>query len=247
MEEHKTVDMSPWEHLEELRKRLVKVFYFFAILFAVCFYFSKDLFAFLQRPLLLQLSENSSFIATNPLSGWFLFLKVALFGALSLVIPFIFFQVFQFINPGLKENEKKWVWPITTLFSLFFYAGMFFSFYLVIPIVMQFLSQVYDGTDISFLPNIEDYFSFVLKLLFGFGILFDLPFFILAILQTGLVQITTFQKYRPHIYVSSFVFGAILTPPDIVSQIMMAIPFIVLFEFGLVLSKVISVQKKDIS
>lgn len=231
-------NMPFWNHLEELRKRIFRVLLVFVVVLGICAFFSKDLFEFLKSPLQAYLTSNTYFIATTPLGGWFVYLKVTLLSSSVFIFPYFLFEILRFITPGLYDNEKKSVIPLTLLMSVFFLSGLIFAFYLVLPIVLQFLVQLYDGTDIHFLPNIEDYFSFVIKILFGFGLLFLLPFLVLFLLRIKVVQVYQLTKARPFIYASSFIMGALLTPPDVISQMLMAIPFIVLFEFGFLLGKV---------
>lgn len=229
-------DMRFLDHLEELRKRLFSTGLIFLVLFGVAAYYSKILFEFLQLPLLPYLSQDSSFIATTVTSGWIVYLKTAFAAAFVAIIPIVFFETLRFANPGLKTNEKKAAWPLFIFLNLFFFAGLAFAYFVVLPFGYKFMVEIYGGTNIQFLPNIADYLSFTLKFLLAFGIMFDLPFVILLLLASGILKRKTLSRARPFVYVGGFILGALLTPPDYVSQILMAVPFLILFELGMILS-----------
>lgn len=231
-------EMSFFEHLEELRKRFIRVFIIYLVIFLGCAYFAKEIFTYLQTPLLKNLDTNSFFIATTPLSGWLIHLQSALFVSLLIVVPYILIEFWLFIKPGLKKSEAKIFMPLLIFTSSFFFFGCWFGLNVAFPAALQFLTQGYQNTEIRFLPEIKNYFSFLLQTTIGFGFLFETPFIILMIVASGIISTAMLKKYRSYIYILSFVIGAILTPPDIVSQCLMAIPFILLFEFGLILTKV---------
>lgn len=237
-------DMSFLMHLEELRRRLLRAGLAYLVAFGVCAYFSKELFTWLQMPLLTSLPHGSSFIATNALSGWRVIIQLALTSALGLLIPYLIFELWTFSIPGLKPAERRAIFPLIFLMLIFFAGGVIFSYRLVLPIALGFLIQIYDGMPVTFLPQIEDYFSFVIKTLIGFGILFELPFLVLFLTQARIVSAASMVRARPYVYVLAFVIGAVLTPPDVVSQVLMAVPFILLFEIGLVFTRIIKKAEK---
>lgn len=226
------------EHLEELRSRLWRVAAWYTALFSLCAWYAKDLFAILQAPLLSALAPDSYFIATTAASGWVVYLRVALMCALLGIFPFGLYEFWRFVSPGLKAKERKMAWPLTFMMTAFFFGGLAFAYFLALPWTMSFLASAYQGSQIHFLPQIEDYLSFSSMTLLGFGLLFELPFFVLMLIQSGLVSRATLAKGRCYVYVLAFIIGAILTPPDVASQVMMSVPFILLFEFGLLLGKV---------
>lgn len=228
-------DMSFLEHLEALRKSVLRTIWIFVAAFGVCAYYSKLLFAWLQEPLLPYLGETSQFVALTAPSGWFVYLKTAFFAALIFFLPILLGQIFLFVNPGLKNKERIMLWPFLIFLVSFFYAGIAFGYFVVLPLGYKFMVQVYEGTGILFMPQISDYLSFTLKFLLAFGLMFDLPFLILIVVASGLVSHRLLSKGRPFVYVGAFILAAILTPPDYISQILMAVPFIILFELGMLL------------
>ena len=225
------------EHLEELRSRLWRVAAWYTALFSLCAWHAKDLFEILQAPLLDVLPPTSYFIATTAASGWIVYLRIALMGALLGIFPFGLFEFWHFVSPGLQAKERQLAWPLTFLMTVFFFGGLAFAYFLALPWTMAFLVSVYQGSQIHFLPQIEDYLSFSCMTLLGFGLLFELPFLVLMLTQSGLVARTTLAKGRSYVYVLAFIIGAILTPPDVASQIMMSVPFILLFELGLLFGR----------
>ncbi len=223
------------EHLEELRQRILKTAWIFVLLFAVCAYYAKTIFNVLQQPLLPHLNDASFFIATTASTGWTLYLKTAFVTALVVSFPFFLGQIIGFVNPGLKKSERAAVWPFLLAFVLFFYLGIAFGFFFALPYGYRFMLQIYENSHIHFLPHVTDYLNFTLTALFAFGAMFDLPFVILILVTTGLVTRQRLSRIRPYYYVAAFIVAAILTPPDYISQILMAIPLLLLFEFGLIL------------
>lgn len=241
-----TKNMTFLDHLEDLRKNLFRVCGFFLVLFSVCAYYSKELFHILQLPLLPFLNDKSFFIATTAATGWVVFLKTAFMVALILVLPFVLLQIFTFTNPGLKTHERRLVWPLTFAFLMFFYLGIVFCYTLVLPYGYEFLLTIYKDSNIQFLPQISDYLSFTTTFLLAFGIMFDLPFAVLILIMTGLLSFGALHRFRPYFYVLAFVVAAILTPPDYISQTLMAVPMILLFEFGVFLSWLFKRRQKPI-
>lgn len=225
------------KHLEELRGRLTRVFWYYLALFGVCAWFAEPIFRTLREPMASHLADGAYFIATTPLAGWLTDMKVALVAAAVLLVPFLVFETFAFVTPGLKREEKRFVVPLIACASLFFYLGLAFGLFAVLPVTLSFLTTIYSGTDIRFLPNIEDYLSFALATLFGFGLVFLVPFVVFLVIRLGLVKTETLAKARPYVIVGAFVLGAILTPPDIASQVMMSVPFFLLFELGLLMGR----------
>lgn len=238
-------EMPFLQHLEELRKRIIHIFYYYIIFFVACAYFSESIFYFLRLPMEAHFTSESFFIATKALSGWLVYMKIALISAGILLVPFFLFEILRFVSPGLKDDEKKTAIPIIIFMSSAFYSGIIFAFYFVLPLALKFFASVYIDTNIHFLPNIEDYLSFVLMTLFGFGILFLLPFFVFLLIKLGILPRRVLAEARPYIYVAAFVIGAIFTPPDVASQLMMAIPFVLLFELGMLMTWFIKRQTKS--
>jgi sec-independent protein translocase protein TatC len=240
-----TASMPLIKHLEELRGRLLRFAWAYVALFSVCAYYARSIFDFLQKPLQARLAPGSFFIATTAASGWLVYLRVAMIVSLFLSFPFLIFELWNFTSPGLKKHERRYLWPLTLLITVFFFSGVAFAYALVLPWSLTFLATVYEGTNIRFLPQIDDYLSFVTATLLGFGIIFELPFLVLFLTQSGLVSAATLRKFRPYIYVFAFIVGAILTPPDVASQVMMSVPFCLLFELGLLFGKIFRWKTPD--
>ena len=239
-----TADMTFLDHLEVLRKNLFRIVAIFLILFSVCAYYSKELFHILQLPLLPFLNDKSFFIATTAATGWVVFLKTAFMVSLILILPFVLLQAFIFTNPGLKKQERWIVWPLTFAFLFFFYLGIVFCYSMVLPYGYEFLLTIYKDSNIQFLPQISDYLSFTTTFLLAFGIMFDLPFVMLILIMSGLLSFSALRRFRPYFYVLAFIVAAILTPPDYISQTLMAVPMILLFEFGVLMGWIFKKRQK---
>jgi sec-independent protein translocase protein TatC len=220
-------------HLEELRRRLIRVFWYYLALFALCAWFAEPIFRLLRKPMESRLETGAFFIATTPLSGWLTDMKIALIASAVLLVPFLIFEIFAFVTPGLETKEKRFAIPLTICASAFFYVGLAFGLFAVLPTSLSFLTTIYSGTNIRFLPDIGSYLDFALATLFGFGLIFILPFVVFLLIRLNVVQAETLTKARPYTIVGAFIVGAILTPPDVASQIMMSVPFVLLFELGL--------------
>lgn len=239
-------EMPLLDHLEELRKKFFTLTLIFLCLFSICAYFSKELFACLQAPLLPYLSGQSFFIATNLSVGWIVFLKTAFMVSLTLMLPILLLQIFIFTNPGLKKTEKKIIWPFSVAFLMFFYLGILFCYYWVLPYSYKFLIQIYSDSQIQFLPDISDYLSFTSTFLLSFGIMFDLPFVMLILIASHILSLSKLRAFRPYFYVLAFIIAAVLTPPDYISQTLMAIPLIALFELGALLGWIFKRRQKPV-
>lgn len=231
--------MSFLKHMEELRRRFIRVAFYYIALFCACAWFAEPIFQILRAPMESRLANGAFFIATAPLSGWLTDMKIALIAAAVLCVPLIIFEILAFVTPGLKREERRLAVPVTVLASAFFYGGLAFGLFAVLPVSLTFLSTIYSGTSIRFLPNIEDYLDFALATLFGFGLIFILPFVVFMLIRLGVVKTAALAKARPYVVLAAFIVGAILTPPDVASQIMMSVPFVLLFELGLAMGRLL--------
>ena len=224
-------------HLEELRKRLVIAAAATGVGFVVCYIFSKQLFGFLVAPLLKQLPEGSKLIYTALPEAFFTYLKIAFVAGILLASPVIFYQIWKFIAPGLYKNEKHYVIPFVCISSLLFVGGAGFGYGLVFPFGFKFFLG-FTTDDIQALPSLKQYFSFSLKLLIAFGLVFELPVVTLFLAKMGVVTAELMRKKRKIAIVCIFAGAAIFTPPDVVTQIMMACPLIVLYEISVYVAKI---------
>ncbi|MDQ7073463.1 MAG: twin-arginine translocase subunit TatC [Gammaproteobacteria bacterium] len=219
-------------HLVELRDRLLRGLLAVAIIAAILLPFSNDLYHFLAEPLLLHLPESSTMIATEVASPFLIPFKLTLSLAVLLAVPILLYQLWAFIAPGLYDNERKLVFPLLFASTALFFLGMIFAYFVVFPLIFGFFTQAApDG--VAIMTDISSYLDFVLKLFFAFGIAFEVPIATLLLIWTGVSTVDSLSEKRPYIIVGAFVIGMLLTPPDIISQTLLALPVWLLFELGL--------------
>ena len=219
-------------HLIELRDRLLRGLLAVAVIAACLLPFSNDLYHFLAEPLLRHLPESSTMIATEVASPFLIPFKLTLSLAILLAVPVLLYQVWAFIAPGLYDNERKLVFPLLFVSTLLFFLGMVFAYYVVFPLIFGFFTQA-APEGVAIMTDISHYLSFVLKLFFAFGVAFEVPIATLLLIWTGVSTVESLAAKRPYIIVGAFVIGMLLTPPDIISQTLLALPVWVLFELGL--------------
>lgn len=225
-------EMTLMDHLGELRDRLVRCVVGAMVGFLACYAFRKELFNIQMKPLLDVLPPDSHLIYTSLPEAFFTYVKVAFVAGLFLVSPYIFYQIWQFISPGLYDQERKYIIPISFLSALFFVSGALFGYYIVFPFGFEFFMGYADDL-IKPMPSLREYFSFSLKLLFAFGVIFELPLFIFFLARLGLVTGPALRKFRKYAILVAFIVAAILTPPDGITQILMAGPLIILYEISI--------------
>ncbi len=224
-------------HLMELRDRLLRSLIAVGIVFAAAAPFANDLYEYLAKPLMLALPEGNTMISTEPHGPFFVPFKFAFAFAVAVAMPYLLYQLWAFVAPGLYAHEKRLVVPLLFSSSLLFYFGIAFAYYIVFPLVFAFFtSTAPDG--VAVMTDINSYLSFVLKLFFAFGIAFEVPVATVLLVKAGLTTPESLASKRPYIIVSAFVVGMLLTPPDIFSQTMLAVPVWILFELGLYLCRV---------
>ena len=223
-------------HLLELRTRLIRVLICLGILSVVGIPFASQIYAFVASPLLDILPAGSSMIATQVTSPFMAPLKLVLFSALLITMPYLFYEIWMFMSPGLYKNEKSFVAPLMISTILLFSAGVAFAYLVVLPIIFKFFIGVAPES-IQVMTDINQYLSFVIKLIFAFGIAFEIPVATFLLIRTGIAKKESLIKARPYLIILFFVIGMLLTPPDIFSQLFLAIPMWILFELGLVFSK----------
>lgn len=220
-----------FEHLLELRNRLLKSVVGVLIIFCSLIYFAQDIYQYVAEPLLAVMPEGSQMIATDVASPFFTPFKLTMVLAIFLSMPYILFQIWAFIAPALYKNEKRLIAPLMFGSTILFYGGIAFVYYLVFPVAFAFFSSVApEGVTIA--TDISSYLDFVLKLFFAFGIAFEIPIAIILMCWTGMTSPESLRAKRPYIIVAAFVVGMLLTPPDIISQTMLAVPMLLLFEAG---------------
>lgn len=224
-------------HLVELRSRLLRVVLCIVILFAALFPFAGQLYTALAGPLTVHLPEGTSMIAIEVASPFLTPFKLSLMLAVFLSVPFIFYQLWAFIAPGLLPNERRLVRPLLVSATLLFYAGVAFAYFVVFPLVFAFFTAVAPA-GVTVMTDIARYLDFVITLFFAFGIAFEVPVATILLVLTGVTTPEALAQKRPYIIVGAFVVGMVLTPPDAISQTLLALPMWLLFEVGLVMSRV---------
>ncbi|RZF90948.1 twin-arginine translocase subunit TatC [Pseudoalteromonas sp. N1230-9] len=222
-------------HLIELRNRLMKALLSILLIFIGLVYFANDIYSFVAAPLIANLPSTATMIATDVTAPFFAPFKLTLFVALFAAIPMILHQVWSFIAPGLYQHEKRMLMPILASSILLFYSGIAFCYFVVLPIILGFFTST--GPDMMTLaPDISSYLGFALKLFFAFGIAFEIPVAIMLLCWSGATTTKSLKEKRPYIVVGVFVIAMFLTPPDVLSQTLLALPMLLLFELGLILA-----------
>lgn len=225
-------------HLIEFRDRVLRAFIAVLVIFAGLFSFSQQLYLYISEPIREYLPATSSMIATEVASPFLTPFKLTLVLSFFAAMPYILYQVWAFVAPGLYQREKKIVIPLFCSSVILFYAGMAFAYYVVFPLVFLFFTSI-APEGISVMPDIRSYLDFVLKLFFAFGLSFEIPIAVVILSWMGVVDPDNLAKKRPYVFVLCFVLGMLLTPPDIISQTLLAIPMWLLFEVGILFGRLI--------
>ena len=226
-------------HLLELRNRLLKTLVVVLVIFLGLFYFSRDLYTLVARPLMDAMPAGTNMIATGVASPFLAPFKLTLYLSIFVAMPFILHQAWAFVAPGLYRHEKRFALPLLISSVVLFYCGMAFSYFLVFPIVFTFFIEI-SPTGISMMTDINQYLDFVMKMFLAFGLAFEIPVATLLVVWSGLTTPEAMAAKRPYIIIGCFVLGMFLTPPDVVSQLLLALPMWLLFEVGVVLAKFVS-------
>ncbi|MHC4458299.1 MAG: twin-arginine translocase subunit TatC [Planctomycetota bacterium] len=229
-------------HLEELRKRLITCFIAVGVGFAISYGFKEKLFQILVQPLLRVMETGEKLIFTGLPEAFFTYLKVAFLSGLMLAAPIIIYQFWMFVAPGLYDREKRLMLPIVFLSSFFFVGGALFGYFIVFPWGFKFFLG-FAGEHIRALPSMKEYLGFSAKLLLAFGLVFELPLVITFLAKLGLVSVDFLKKNRKYALLLFFAGAAILTPPDVVTQIMMALPLMLLYEISILGARIFGRQK----
>mgnify|MGYP005813823289 FL=1 len=231
-------------HLVELRDRLIRILIGLVLTFVVLFPFADEIYTLLAQPLLASLPSGGQMIATEVTTPFFVPMKMAMLAAFVISLPHTLYQVWAFVSPGLYAHERRFIMPLVVASTLLFLAGMAFAYFLVFPVVFGFITG-YAPEGVAVMTDIGRYLDFVITLFLAFGLAFEVPIAVIVMVGAGLVQISTLKEVRSYVIVGAFVLGAIFTPPDVVSQFMLAVPLWLLYEAGILLAGFIEKRKPE--
>lgn len=237
-------DMPLVAHLTELRSRLLRIILIWMLIFAGLFYFANDLYTFISEPLRALMPDGTSMIATDVASPFLTPFKLALVSALFIAMPFILHQLWSFIAPGLYKHEKRLAVPLLASSIVLFYSGMAFAYYVVFPLVFGFFTST-APEGVAVMTDINKYLDFVLTLFMAFGLAFEIPVATILLVLAGAVDVAKLRKIRPYVVVGCFVIGMVLTPPDVISQALLAIPMWLLYEVGILFSSMLKPIQRE--
>ncbi|MBM4216928.1 MAG: twin-arginine translocase subunit TatC [Gammaproteobacteria bacterium] len=226
-------------HLLELRDRLLRAFLAVIVVFIPIVFFANEVFTFVAQPLIDQLPKGASLIATSVISPFMTPFKLAFFVALFLAMPFVLHQVWAFVAPGLYRHEKRFALPLLVSSIILFYAGIAFAYFIVFPVMFQFFANT-TPAGVTMMTDIANYMDFVLTMFLCFGLAFEIPVVVVLIVLTGLVKVDKLTEIRGYVLIGIFVVAALLTPPDAISQTIMAVPMYLLYEGGLAMARLMN-------
>ena len=238
----KSKNYSLTDHLLELRNRILIIVSSIVICAILLSPFANTIYNFLSLPLLSVLPEGSSMIAVDVAAPFLAPFKLIVLLAIAITFPISIYNFWAFISPGLYNNERKFVAPILISSTILFYLGILFAYYIVFPLIFSFFTSIAPA-GVQIATDITSFLNFVIKIFFAFGLAFEVPIITLVVILAKLTTVESLSKKRPYIIVLAFIIGMILTPPDVISQVLLAIPIWVLFEFGLFLAKIITKNK----
>jgi len=224
-------------HLQELRKRLILSFIAIGVGFFVCYTLKEPLFDILAAPLMKMMPKGGALIFISVAEAFFTYMKVAFIAGIIVASPFVLYQIWAFVAPGLYQKEKKYVIPFVMGGSFFFAIGVLFGYFVAIPVGFKFLLG-YATDFIKPMPSMKEYLSFSIKFLLAFGLVFEFPVVLVLLARIGVVDAKTLAQKRKYAILLIFIFAAVMTPPDIISQVLMALPLIGLYELSILLSKI---------
>lgn len=231
-------------HLLELRDRLIRALIAVGIFFIPCAYYANAIFTFISEPLRAKLPAGTKLIATSVMSPFVTPFKLSFFVALFIAMPYVLYQAWAFVAPGLYKHEKRFAIPLVVSSIVLFYLGVAFAYFLVFPVMFNFFAAtVPEG--VSMMTDITSYLDFALTMFFAFGVAFEVPVAVVLLVVTGIVQLETLKNTRGYVLIGIFVVAAFLTPPDAVSQCIMAIPMYLLFEGGIVMARVLARMRRE--
>jgi sec-independent protein translocase protein TatC len=241
--EEKLAEGTLISHLLELRDRVLRAFLAVLIAFLPCAFYANELFSLLAQPLIAKLPKDSSLIATSVISPFMTPFKLSFFVGLFLAMPVVLYQVWAFVAPGLYRHEKRFAVPLLLSSVVLFYAGIAFAYFFVFPVMFEFFAKTTpDG--VRMMTDIASYMDFILTMFLCFGIAFEVPVVVVLLVLTGMVRVEKLAAARGYVLIGMFVVAAILTPPDAVSQTIMAVPMYLLYEGGLLMARLMNRSRK---
>ena len=244
MSETTDTQESFMSHLVELRTRLMRSIIAVVLVLLVLFPFAKDIYALLAEPLLRVLPQGSTMIATDVTGTFLVPLKVTLMAAFLIALPYVLWQAWAFVAPGLYQHEKRLVMPVLVSSCFFFVVGMSFAYFFVFPVAFGFFAG-YTPAGVQMMTDIDKYLSFVLAMFIAFGLTFETPVVVVVLVRMRVVSLEKLKAMRPYVIVGAFVVGAVVTPPDVISQLLLAIPLWLLYELGLQLARFVAVPAPE--
>jgi sec-independent protein translocase protein TatC len=231
-------------HLVELRDRLLRALLAIGIVFVCLFPWASELYDLLAYPMMSTLPAGSKMIATGVITPFLIPMKVAAMMAFLIVLPYVLYQAWAFVAPGLYSHEKKLVLPLVVGSTILFVLGIAFCYFFVFGVVFDFVHKIAPAS-ITVAPDIEQYLNFVMTMFLAFGVTFEVPIVVILLSRMGIVSLEQLRAVRPYFIVGAFVISAIVTPPDVISQLLLAIPMCLLYELGLILARMIGTRKPD--
>ena len=231
-------------HLVELRSRLMHAIIAVLVVFVLLFPWAKEIYSLLAQPMLRALPSGAQMIATDVTGTFLVPLKVTLMAAFLIALPYVLWQAWAFVAPGLYHNEKRLALPVIASSVVFFMIGMAFAYFFVFPVMFSFFAG-YTPAGVTMMTDIEKYLSFVLTMFVAFGITFEVPVIVVVLVRMRVVKLEKLRSIRPYVIVGAFVVGAIFTPPDVISQLMLAVPLWLLYELGLLIARFVNVPEVD--
>jgi sec-independent protein translocase protein TatC len=226
-------------HLMELRDRLLRCMAAIGVFFFALVFWSKELYALLARPLLAALPQGGQMIATDVVGVFLVPIKVTALVAFVAALPYVLYQIWAFVAPGLYAHEKRLVLPLVVSSTALFLCGMSFAYFLVFPLAFKVLAS-FAPEGVAWMTDIDKYFSFVLTMFIVFGITFEIPVAVVLLVRMGAVTVDKLKEIRPYVIVGAFVIGAVFTPPDVVSQLLLAVPLWLLYELGIMVASMLN-------
>lgn len=231
-------------HLVELRVRMIRILVVLMLGFLPCAFYARELYTILAQPLLEKLPQGGQMIATDVATPFFVPMQVAMMMAFVITLPHTLYQIWAFVAPGLYSHEKRLALPLVFGSSLLFFCGMSFAYFAALPVVFEFITY-FAPEGVAVMTDISKYLSFVLSMFIAFGVTFEVPVFVILLVRTGVLTIEKLKEIRPYVIVGAFIIAAIFTPPDVVSQFMLAVPLCLLYELGIFIATLMAKKQQQ--